>query len=198
MDMEKTGVDFICAPGHKGLLGPMGTGILAAKRPELLKPHLFGGTGSYSLLPNQPEDLPEMLESGTLNVPGICGLFAGIEKVVSEGEDKISEREIGLAQKLYSEISKIKNATLFTGFPEKETHSAVVSFVLGDLSGEKTAEKLSEKGVASRGGFHCSALAHQKMNTEKRGTCRLSIGPLNTEEEILKLIGIIHGISKNI
>ncbi|MBR6658379.1 MAG: aminotransferase class V-fold PLP-dependent enzyme [Oscillospiraceae bacterium] len=198
MDMEKTGVDFICAPGHKGLLGPMGTGILAAKRPELLKPHLFGGTGSYSLLPNQPEDLPEMLESGTLNVPGICGLFAGIERVVSEGEDKISEREIGLAQKLYSEISKIKNATLFTGFPEKETHSAVVSFVLGDLSGEKTAEKLSEKGVASRGGFHCSALAHQKMNTEKRGTCRLSIGPLNTEEEILKLIGIIHGISKNI
>ena len=198
MDMEKTGVDFICAPGHKGLLGPMGTGILAAKRPELLKPHLFGGTGSYSLLPNQPEDLPEMLESGTLNVPGICGLCAGIEKVVSEGEDKISEREIGLAQKLYSEISKIKNATLFTGFPEKETHSAVVSFVLGDLSGEKTAEKLSEKGVASRGGFHCSALAHQKMNTEKRGTCRLSIGPLNTDEEILKLIGIIHGISKNI
>lgn len=198
MDMEKTGVDFICAPGHKGLLGPMGTGILAAKRPELLKPHLFGGTGSYSLLPNQPEDLPEMLESGTLNVPGICGLFAGMERVVSEGEDKISEREIGLAQKLYSEISKIKNAILFTGFPEKETHSAVVSFVLGDLSGEKTAEKLSEKGVASRGGFHCSALAHQKMNTEKRGTCRLSIGPLNTEEEILKLIGIIHGISKNI
>ena len=198
MDMEKTGVDFICAPGHKGLLGPMGTGILAAKRPELLKPHLFGGTGSYSLLPSQPEDLPEMLESGTLNVPGICGLFAGIERVVSEGEDKISEREIGLAQKLYSEISKIKNAALFTGFPEKETHSAVVSFVLGDLSGEKTAEKLSEKGVASRGGFHCSALAHQKMNTEKRGTCRLSIGPLNTEEEILKLIGIIHGISKNI
>ncbi len=198
MDMEKTGVDFICAPGHKGLLGPMGTGILAAKRPELLKPHLLGGTGSYSLLPNQPEDLPEMLESGTLNVPGICGLFAGIERVVSEGEDKISEREIGLAQKLYSEISKIKNATLFTDFPEKETHSAVVSFVLGDLSGEKTAEKLSEKGVASRGGFHCSALAHQKMNTEKRGTCRLSIGPLNTEEEILKLIGIIHGISKNI
>ncbi len=198
MDMEKTGVDFVCAPGHKGLLGPMGTGILAAKRPELLKPHLFGGTGSYSLLPNQPEDLPEMLESGTLNVPGICGLCAGIERVSSEGEEKISEREIKLAQKLYSEISKMEKAVLFTNFPEKETHSAVISFVLGDLSGEKTAEKLSENGVASRGGFHCSALAHQKMNTEKRGTCRLSIGPLNTEEEILKLIGIIHKILKNI
>ena len=82
--------------------------------------------------------------------------------------------------------------------PEKETHNSTISFVLGDLSGEETAEKLSEKGVAARGGFHCSTLAHHKMNTEKRGTCRLSIGPMNTEQEILKLIGIIHEISKNI
>ena len=198
MDMEKLGVDFVCAPGHKGLLGPMGTGILAVKRPELLKPHLFGGTGTYSLLEAQPEDLPEMLESGTLNVPGICGLSAGISRVLAEGEDKIGTREIRFAQEIYSEISKIENATLFTNFPERETHSAVISFVLGDLSGEETAEKLSEKGVAARGGFHCAALAHQKMNTENRGTCRLSIGPMNTEEEILKLIGIIRKISKNI
>ena len=198
MDMEKLGVDFVCAPGHKGLLGPMGTGILAVKCPELLKPHLFGGTGTYSLLEAQPEDLPEMLESGTLNVPGICGLSAGISRVLAEGEDKIGTREIRFAQEIYSEISKIENATLFTNFPERETHSAVISFVLGDLSGEETAEKLSEKGVAARGGFHCAALAHQKMNTENRGTCRLSIGPMNTEEEILKLIGIIRKISKNI
>ena len=86
MDMEKYGVDFICAPGHKGLMGPMGTGILATRRPELLKPQLFGGTGSYSLRYSQPDELPDMLESGTLNVPGICGLSAGIEKVLSEGE----------------------------------------------------------------------------------------------------------------
>ena len=87
-------------------------------------------------------------------------------------------------------------ATLFTKLPEKETHSAVVSFVIGDLNGEETAEILSEKGVASRGGFHCASLAHHKMGTEKRGTCRLSIGPMNTEEEILKLIGIIKSVSK--
>ena len=198
MDMEELGVDFVCAPGHKGLLGPMGTGILAAKTPDLLKPRLFGGTGSYSLLPKQPKELPDMLESGTLNVPGICGLSAGIEKIVSEGEGNIARREMRLAQKLYSELSKMKNVSLFTKFPEKETHNSTISFVLGDLSGEETAEKLSEKGVAARGGFHCSTLAHHKMNTEKRGTCRLSIGPMNTEQEILKLIGIIHEISKNI
>ncbi len=198
MNMEKTGVDFVCAPGHKGLLGPMGTGILAANKPEILKPHLFGGTGSYSLLPNQPEGLPEMLESGTLNVPGICGLLSGISLVQKEGEMNIAKREISLAKELYRGISSIKGVKLFTKPPEIETHSSVISFVLGDLSGEELSAKLSEKGVASRGGFHCASLAHHKMNTEKRGTCRLSIGPMNTEKEVLKLIGIIHGISENI
>ena len=196
INMEENGMDFICAPGHKGLLGPMGTGILAAKRPELLKPLLFGGTGTYSLIPQQPEGLPEMLESGTLNVPGICGLSAGIEKILETGEENIAKKEIRLAKILHGELSKINNITLFTKSPEKETHSAVISFVIGDLNGEETAEILSEKGVASRGGFHCASLAHHKMGTEKRGTCRLSIGPMNTEEEILKLIGIIYSLSK--
>ncbi len=196
MDMDRTGVDFVCAPGHKGLLGPMGTGILAAKRPELLKPQIFGGTGTYSLLPNQPEGLPEMLESGTLNVPGICGLSAGIDKVAAEGEKNISKRETELAKFLYSELSSMKNIKLFTKFPEEKTHSPVISFVLGDLSGEETADVLSKKGVATRGGFHCSALAHGKMGTEKRGTCRLSIGYMNTFEQVLKLTGIIHELSE--
>lgn len=196
MDMDETGVDFVCAPGHKGLLGPMGTGILAAKKPEFLKPHLFGGTGTYSLFPEQPAGLPEMLESGTLNVPGICGLSAGIEKVLAEGEDNIEKREIELAKFIYSELSGMNKIKLFTLPPETKTHSPVISFVFGDLSGEETSALLSEKGVASRGGFHCAALAHQKMGTENRGTCRLSIGYMNTPEQVLKLIGIIHSLSK--
>lgn len=196
MKMEEYGVDFVCAPGHKGLLGPMGTGILAAAKPEMLKPLIYGGTGTFSLLPNQPDGLPEMLESGTLNVPGICGLSAGIDKVLSEGEEKIAERELCFAKIIYSELAKMENITLFTRKPEKMTHSAVISFVIGDYTGEKTAEILSENGVASRGGFHCSALAHRKMGTENRGTCRLSIGPLNTFDETMKLISIIHSAAK--
>lgn len=196
INMQEMGIDFVCAPGHKGLLGPMGTGILAAEKPDVLKPLIFGGTGTYSLLPNQPEGLPEMLESGTLNVPGICGLSAGINRVLEEGEEKIAEREINLARILYSELKKMENITLFTQKPEKETHSAVISFVIGDFTGEKTAELLAQKGVASRGGFHCAALAHQKMGTEKRGTCRLSIGPMNTFDEVMRLIKIIHSLSK--
>lgn len=190
------GIDFLCAPGHKGLMGPMGTGILAAGKTEVLRPVLFGGTGNYSLSPEQPENLPEMLESGTVNVPGICGLSAGIDWIISKGEKNIERKENRLAKILYKGLSEIEKVKLFTSMPEKETHSPVISFVLGDLTGEETASALSEKGAASRGGFHCSLLAHRKMNTENRGTCRLSIGPMNTEEEVLKLIGIIYGISK--
>lgn len=196
IDMEKNGIDFVCAPGHKGLLGPMGTGMLASARPEYLKPIIFGGTGSYSLLPNQPEGLPEMLESGTLNVPGICGLSAGIDWVSKNGLDKISEKEMLLAKILYEELSKMKNVKLFTKIPKKESHAPVISFVIGDLTGEETAALLAENGVASRGGFHCSALAHQKMGTEKRGTCRLSIGPMNSFDEVMRLIKIIYSLSE--
>ncbi len=197
-DMEKDNIDFICAPGHKGLLGPMGTGIIVAKQPELLKPLLFGGTGTYSLEPKQPDTIPEGLESGTLNVPGICGLSAGISKVMKEGEERIGEREIKIAQFIYSELAKMKNVTLFTEYPTQNTHAAVISFVIGDLTGEATAQLLSNNGIASRGGFHCAALAHKKFATDKRGTCRISVGPMNTFSEATKLIKIIYSISENI
>ncbi len=193
-DMNKDNIDFICAPGHKGLLGPMGTGIVVAKKPELLHPLLFGGTGTYSLEPKQPDTIPEGLESGTLNVPGICGLSAGVSSVMKEGEEKIGERELKIAQFIYSELAKMKNVTLFTKYPTKKTHAPVISFVIGDFTGERTAELLSENGVATRGGFHCAALAHKKFETDRRGTCRISVGPMNTFGDAAKLIKIIHSI----
>ena len=195
-DMEQSGIDFICAPGHKGLLGPTGTGILVTKKPKILKPLIFGGTGSYSLDFAQPPDMPERMESGTLNVPGICGLSAGIEKVSAEGESTISEREMQLAQMIYAELSSTKNVTLFTPPPKAATSAAVISFVISDLTGEQTAAELAARGAATRGGFHCAALAHRKFGTEKRGTCRISIGPMNTFDEALKLVRIIHTVAK--
>lgn len=196
-DMAAQNIDFLCAPGHKGLLGPMGTGILAASRPEILRPMLFGGTGSFSLDFAQPEDMPERLESGTLNVPGICGLLAGAKKVAKEGEKNIARREMQLAKMIYAEISGIKGAKLFAPLPEEQTSAPVISFVLGDLTGEMTAALLSEKGVAVRGGFHCSALAHRKLGTQNRGTCRISVGYMNTFDEAVKLCRIIHSAAKD-
>lgn len=195
-NMERDGIDILCAPGHKGLFGPMGTGILAAQRPEVLHPLLFGGTGSFSLDFAQPPDMPESLESGTINVPGICGLSAGIEKVAAEGESAIARREMQLAQMIYAELSSMKNVTLFTELPTEQNSSAVISFVIGDLTGEQTAAALAARGAATRGGFHCSALAHRKMGTENRGTCRISVGAMNTFDEALKLIRVIYSAAK--
>ena len=164
-NMEQSEIDILCAPGHKGLLGPMGTGILAA-------------------------------ESGTLNVPGICGLSAGIEKIASEGEAAVAKREMQLAQMIYAELLSMNNVTLFTPFPDEKGFAPVISFVIGDLTGEQTAAALAEKGAAARGGFHCAALAHRKMGTENRGTCRISIGPMNTFDEAMKLVRIIYFAAK--
>lgn len=197
-DMERDNIDFICAPGHKGLMGPMGTGLLIAKDPKLLHPLLFGGTGTYSLEAKQPDTVPEGLESGTINVPGICGLSAGIAGVMREGEEKISAREIRIAQFIYSELAKMKNVRLFTKFPDGRTHAPVISFVIGDLTGEDTARLLSQNGIATRGGFHCAALAHRKFSTDKTGTCRISVGPLNTMNEAAKLVKIIYSVSESI
>ena len=197
IDMEGENIDFLCVPGHKGLLGPMGTGLLLTKRPELIEPQIFGGTGNFSLLPKQPKELPEMMESGTLNVPGICGLSAGIDKVLSEGEENIGKREAELACYIWDELDKMGGIKLFSSRPEYRTHAPVISFVIGDLSGEETARILSENNIAARGGFHCSALAHFKANTEKRGTCRISVGTMNSFDEAVKLIKIIASIIKN-
>lgn len=197
-NMERDEIDFLCAPAHKGLLGIMGLGILGTRCPEAIEPLIYGGTGNFSLDFDQPETLPERFESGTLAVPAICALSKGIETVKSKGAEDIGRREIELARRFYDEIEKMNNVKLLTLPPEYEYDSAVVSFVLGDLTGEETSMLLSEKGIASRGGFHCSALAHRKFGTEKRGTCRISFGETNTFGETQKLIKTIYSISKNI
>ena len=196
VNMKEGNIDFLCVPGHKGLLGPMGTGLVLTKKPEFMEPLIYGGTGSFSLLPNQPNELPEMMESGTLNVPGICGLSAGIEKILSEGEENIGRKEAKLACRIWDELDKMDNILLYSSKPEYESHAPVISFVIGDLSGEETARLLAENKIAARGGFHCAALAHIKYGTEKRGTCRLSVGAMNNFDEAMKAIKIISSLSK--
>ncbi len=196
IDMEKMNIDFLCVSGHKGLFGPMGTGLLLTKKSKLLTPLLYGGTGSYSLIPTQPEEMPDMLESGTINTPGICALSAGMNEVLKLGEENIAAKEEELAKFIYGELAKMEGVILYTSFPEKETHSPTISFNLKDLTGEETAFLLSEKDVAVRGGFHCSSLAHYKMGTEKRGTCRISVGYFNSFAESEKLVKIIRSLTK--
>ena len=162
------GADFIAMPGHKGLLGPQGTGLLLCGQPG--KPLLYGGTGSQSRSHEMPQDLPERLEPGTLNVPGAAGLAAGISIVERKGTDAIFRREHTQAEKLSRDLRNL-GFRVFSG----EHQAGTVSFQ-GRRDCEEIAAYLGKRGIAVRAGLHCAPLAHESAGTIAQGTVRVSFG----------------------
>ena len=166
--LNALGADFIAMPGHKGLLGPQGTGLLLCGRN--IEPLFHGGTGNQSVLQQMPEDLPERGEAGTLNVPGISGLSAGMEHLLRTGVRTIGKREEQQG-KLCAEGLKKLGFQVFSG----KSQGGTVSFVPeGDC--EEAASKLARMGIAVRAGLHCAPLAHESAGTLKTGTVRVSFG----------------------
>ena len=165
---QQLGAAFLAMPGHKGLLGPQGTGILlCGSQPE---PLLYGGTGSMSMLQTMPDELPERLEAGTVNVPGIAGLGAGIRYLQKTGVDTIGARERIQAARCAVQLEKL-GLQVFRG-----THqSGVVSFV-PRKDCEEFAAGMAARGIALRAGLHCAPLAHESAGTLETGTVRLSFG----------------------
>ena len=159
---------FIAMPGHKGLLGPQGTGLLLCNGE--VKPLLFGGTGSASADQEMPEFLPDRLEAGTLNVPGIAGLLEGIRYVKNLGVQSIFHREHRALQQAVRDL-KAMDIPVFSG----DHQAATVSFQ-PDVDCEEAAEILGKKGIAVRAGLHCAPLAHESAGTLERGTVRVSFG----------------------
>ena len=168
VSLEKLGADFIAMPGHKGLLGPQGTGILLCNREPV--PLLQGGTGSMSISQDMPDFLPDMVEPGTLNVPGIAGLSAGIAYVRQQGIDTIFEREQKQARRCGKQLENM-GYRVFLG----EHQGGTVSFV-PDMDCEEFAGYLGEQGIAVRAGLHCAPLAHESAGTLNTGTVRVSFG----------------------
>ena len=191
IDMKKMGIDYLCVAAHKGLHAPMGIGILICEKP-IFNTLIEGGTGSNSISLLQPFELPERLESGTVNLPGILGVLAGIEFVENKGVDKIYSYETLLNQKLYKGLLKNKNIELYTDFPEKFKFTPIVSFNVKNFEWGEVAQFLSEKGIAVRGGLHCAPSAHKMLNTLSRGTVRASVSAFNSENDILYLINILN------
>ncbi len=183
IDLQKLGADFIAMPGHKGLLGPQGTGLLLCGREP--KPLLQGGTGSLSLQKQMPDFLPDMAEAGTLNVPGIAGLSAGLAYVAGQGTHRILAREQQEAKRCADALSK-RGFKVFAG----EHQCGTVSFV-PDTDCEELATQLGEAGIAVRAGFHCAPLAHESAGTLDTGTVRISFGhdaaPWQTGNLLLEL-----------
>ena len=168
VSLEKTGADFIAMPGHKGLLGPMGTGLLLCG--DTPKPLLFGGTGSESQSSRMPEYLPDIAEAGTVNVPGIAGLSAALDYLEQTGIEKIYERENRQLRRCVQGLEKL-GLQVFSG----ENQCATVSFV-PPMDCEEMAILLGQRKVAVRAGLHCAPLAHESAGTLQTGTVRVSFG----------------------
>lgn len=168
VDLEALGADFIAMPGHKGLLGPQGTGLLLCGASPA--PLLQGGTGSVSRQQTMPDFLPDMAEAGTLNVPGIAGLSAGIHYVIAHKPERLLAQEQQEARRCAAALQKM-GFHVFTG----EHQSGTVSF-LPDMDCEEAAEILGKKGIAVRAGLHCAPLAHESAGTLDTGTVRISFG----------------------
>ena len=169
VNLDALGADFIAMPGHKGLLGPQGTGLLlCAKLPEVL---LAGGTGSESVMQDMPDYLPDRAEAGTLNVPGIAGLGAALKFLQKADMRKIAAREHSAAMRCGLLLTEM-GLRVFTG----EDQAATVSFV-PECDCEELAQRLAQKGIAVRAGLHCAPLAHESAGTLDSGTVRVSFGP---------------------
>ena len=166
--LRQWGANFIAMPGHKGLLGPQGTGILLCG--DTPKPLMQGGTGSSSRLQTMPEEVPDMLEAGTVNVPGIAGLGAGMRYVKAVGTERIFSRERAAAAACAKGLERL-GYTVFSG----EDQGGMISFV-GKDDCEEIAERLGKRGVAVRAGLHCAPLAHESAGTLETGTVRVSFG----------------------
>lgn len=195
VDIAESGYDFVCCAGHKGLYGPMGTGLLLINNEDALPdPLIDGGTGGDSLNTAMPDYLPDRLESGTLNVPGICGLGVGIRFVQSHGVDNIYHKEMNLIRYAYNGLNKIQGVRLYTGYPNDGEYVPVLSFSIEGKDSERCAEFLNKYySTAVRAGLHCAPLAHKHMGTTDTGTVRISTGYHNTLNDIQNML---NGVNK--
>lgn len=173
VEIEKTGADFICIPAHKGLYGIMGLGVLVSSGRFMPESLIEGGTGSLSARREQPDFLPDRLESGTMNISGICAFAAGIEAVNHKGINRIYRHETELISLLYREISRIKGISVYTAPPMLGLNVPLLSFNIGDMPSEDVGEYLASKGIAVRAGYHCAYDAHMTAGTHRRGTVRV-------------------------
>ena len=191
LSFRELGAAFIAMPGHKGLYGPQGTGLLLCGAET--KPLLQGGTGSASALQDMPEFLPDRLEAGTHNMPGIAGLLAGVRYVQERGEAAICRHERELAQMAVKDLQKLNGVQVFA-LPDLRAQTGVVSFRMEGRDAEDVGASLAAEDIAVRAGLHCAPLAHRSAGTLETGTVRVSVSDFNTPGEITHLIAAVKAL----
>ena len=178
------GIDVFCFTGHKGLLGPQGTGGLYVRPGVTINPLKVGGSGIHSFDHEHPAAMPEHLEAGTLNVHGIAGLGGALHYLNEIGIEAIIQREQALIKRLEDQIRDLPGIHLY-GNPDPSKRVGILSFNMGDEDSAYVADWLFEEhGIAVRAGAHCAPLMHETLGTAKQGAVRISVSHKNTEEEM--------------
>ena len=186
INVQQMGVDVLCFTGHKALLGPQGTGGLYVRPGLQVAPLAVGGSGVHSFDERHPTQMPTALEAGTLNVPGLAGLCAGVQWLMEQGVEALAAREAALARLFYENICKAPGVTIY-GNMENDLRAPIVSLNIGTEDSARVADILWEDyGICVRAGAHCAPLMHKALGTVNQGVVRFSFSHFNTEQEVLQ------------
>ena len=195
-DVQSMHISLLAFPGHKGLMGPQGTGGLYVAPGVEIRPILFGGTGSRSFETIHPDFMPDMLEAGTVNTPGIAGLGAGLQWLAKVGLENIRKKKKLLLEAFFDAIGRIPSVRIYSE-RNAAMNSGIVSFIIGGMDSSDIGHQLDTKyGIAVRSGFHCAPLAHETLGTMKTGLVRISPGYFNTVEEMEYAARAIRAIAR--
>lgn len=192
VDMAELGAAFAAMPGHKGLYGPQGTGLLLCGG-GAVRTLLEGGTGSASLQQEMPEFLPDRLEAGTHNIPGAAGLLEGLRFVLRKGTGTILRHEQGLCARAAEGLARMDGVTVFAA-PSPEGQGGVLSFTAEGTDCEDVGQALGRMGIAVRAGLHCAPLAHCTAGTLETGTVRVSFSAFNTPQEVDRFLCAVRSL----
>lgn len=191
VDVKKIGVDFLAFSGHKGLMGPLGTGGVYVKNPTTLEPVITGGTGSKSESLIQPLFMPDMLHSGTVNTPAVKALGKGVRYIKKRGLSEISEKERYLAHKMENELLNMGGIIVYG----RKHRVGTTAFNIAGMSSGEAAQRLSDR-FALRAGYHCAPLAHKALGTKETGVVRASFGLYNNEKDVEKIVDAVWKLRK--
>ncbi|WP_320047849.1 aminotransferase class V-fold PLP-dependent enzyme [uncultured Ilyobacter sp.] len=194
IDVKNMNIDILCFTGHKSLFGPQGTGGIYLRKGVEIKPLMEGGSGSHSKLKRQPQEMPDLLECGTLNAPGIAALGAGVDFIMKTGMGNIRKHENELTEAFIKGLKGIDKVRIYG--PETGERTPVVALNMGNIDPAEVSALLDEEyEIAVRPGMHCAPLAHRSIGTYETGAVRFSFGYFNTKKEISEAIEAIKEIA---
>ena len=190
--VDEMKIDALCLPGHKGLYGPQGSGLVVLGRGVLLDTMTEGGNGVDSLSPLMPEDAPERYEAGTVATPCIAGLWAGMRAVRERGIDSVAYEEYRIIRRMTEALSSIRGVTVYTPWH----NGGILLFNVRGADSESIAAELNENDVCVRGGYHCAALAHRTLRIPDGGAVRASVGMFNTTAEADAFVNRVYNVAR--